>query len=295
MKKINIIFLTFFVFSLAFGLKIENNKIVDNYGNSIKNKIYNRVIILDPSVVEIFYILNSQDKITAIANTQKSSIWPEEKTSLLKKVGTITKPSLEQVVINSPDLVILNPMVLNFGNTLKEKGINFIVNEGNNFNDILENLKIYGNITGKKEEAITLYNSYTNKLNKIKKDKERNNLNLKGVFIYSASPMMSFGDNSLPGEIFQTLGIKNIATNLPGARPIISQEYIITENPDLIVGAMSINNKNDILDSNPIVKNTTAGKNNNIFILDSQKILRPTPRIIDELGSLHEMLKNIKK
>lgn len=294
MKKFLVIFMSLLMVNFSFALSVKDGRIYDNFGNSVENKEYNRIIVLDPAVIETFYLLEAQDKIVAIANTNRTPIWPEDKTVLLPSVGTIVKPSLEKVVINQPDLVILNPMISGFADALKEKNITFFINQANGFEEILENVAIYGNIIGKSNEAQMLANEYSHKLEKIKKDSTKNNRNLKGLFIFSASPMMAFPEETLPGQIFKTLGVENIATGLPGSRPIISSEYLVTKNPDFIVGAMSIQNKDDILRSNPIVANTTAGKKNNLYVLDSHKILRSTPRIIDEIEYLNNMLENMK-
>lgn len=288
MKKILFI-INLVICSSIFALKLDNDKIIDNKGNSIENKVYNKIIILDPAVVETFYMLESEKNIVGIASTIKSPVWPSEKTKSLTKVGTITNPSLEKILSLNPDLVILNPMILNFSSSLKDRKINFLINEGSNFEDILNNLKIYGIISGNQEKANKLFSEYTSKLENIKNNINQKKLNLKGLFIFSTSPMMAFTQNSLPGEIFNTLGIENIAPK-SGARPIISSEYLTIKNPDLIIGSMSIKNVNDILNSNSAIKNTTAGKNKNIFIIDSNKILRPSPKIIDELDSLYKDL-----
>ncbi|MGL5100171.1 MAG: ABC transporter substrate-binding protein, partial [Fusobacteriaceae bacterium] len=129
---------------------------------------------------------------------------------------------------------------------------------------------------------------------KLKEKISEKPLDIKGAFLYSTSPMMVFSSNSLPGEIFATLGIKNIADGLPGGRPILSPEFLISQNPDLLVGSMGISSPQDILNSNPFVKDTKAGKKGNIHILDSRKILRATPRIIDALEDLYGELSNAK-
>ncbi|MGL5760345.1 MAG: ABC transporter substrate-binding protein, partial [Cetobacterium sp.] len=108
------------------------------------------------------------------------------------------------------------------------------------------------------------------------------------------SPRMVFSPNSLPGQIFDTLGIENIAKGLPGGRPILSPEFLLAENPDILVGSMAIKNKNDILNSNPVVKQTKAGQKGNIMIIESDKILRGTPRVIDALEELYKELSNVK-
>lgn len=293
MKRIMLIF-TILMSNLVYALKIENGFIIDSRGNKVEEKEYKKVLILDPAAVESFYLIGGEKNIVAIADTARNPIWPQEKTKTLPKAGTIMKPSIEQVLIYSPDLVILNSMSENFGESLKARKLNFIINEANSFEQILNNLEIYGIVTGQKENADKLVDNYNLKLKTIKEKIAEKPLNIKGGFLFSTSPMMVFSSNSLPGQIFDTLGIENIAKGLPGGRPILSPEFLLAENPDILVGSMAIKNKNDILNSNPVVKQTKAGQKGNIMIIESDKILRGTPRVIDALEELYQELSNVK-
>ncbi|MGL5089083.1 MAG: ABC transporter substrate-binding protein [Cetobacterium sp.] len=294
MKKIAMFLFAILISNLTFALKIEKGFIIDSKGNKVEKKEYKNILILDPAVVESFYLIGGEENIVAIADTAKNPIWPKEKTNLLPKAGTIMKPSIEQVLSFTPDLVILNSMSESFSESLKARKLNFVINEANSFEEILKNLEVYGVITGKQSNSEKLITTYKNRLEKINTDIKNKPLNIKGAFLFSTSPMMVFTENSLPGEIFKTLGIENIAKNLPGGRPILSPEFLLTQNPDILVGSMAIKNKNDILNSNPIVKKTKAGKKENIMIVESDKILRGTPRVIDALEELYKELSNVK-
>lgn len=290
MKKILQI-ISFLVVSMTtLSLSIDGNVIVDTMGNRIEKKEYKKIIAIDPAAVETIYLLGTEENIVAIAATSTTKIWPEEKTKNLPSVGTITKPSIEEIIYHNPDLVILNPMVASFSSVLRERNIPYLINTGSNFEEIIENLKIYGELTGSSKKAMEMALDYEDKLSKLEEKISKNPLNLKGAFLFSTSPLMAFNSASLPGEVFSLLGIKNIADDLPGGRPILSPEFIITNNPDILLGAMNINKTEDILNSNPIIKETTAGKTKNIKIVESDKILRPTPRIIEVVEELYEEL-----
>lgn len=276
------------------ALEIENNKIKDNRGNFIDLHEYKRIIILDPAVTETFYMIGAEKKISAIGTTAKSKIYPEEKTKNLPNVGNIVNMNIEKVLSFSPDLIILNPMAVNMGETLKTFKIPYIVNETETFEDILKNIKIYGVITGQTKEAETLYNESLKKMDNLKTLVKEKPLNIKGALLYSSSPMMAFNEKSLPGQIFTLLGVENIAENLTGDKPIISPEFLLKENPDFLAGAMSIKSETDILNSSPAVKQTKAGEKNNLFIVDSSKILRGSPRIFEAVEEFYTELKNLK-
>lgn len=292
-KLLAVLMLVSSQFLMAFT--IENGMIKDSKGNSIEIKEYNRVVILDPAVIETFYMIGAEDKIAAIGTTARSKIYPEEKVKNLPSVGNIVNISLEKVLSFSPDLVILSVMSSNTGESLKALKIPMITSEAGNFDEILENIKLCGELTGKREEAEKLYKASVEKLENLKKNTRENPLNLKGTVLYSTSPMMAFNSKSLPGQILNTLGVDNITDNLVGDRPILSPEFLLKENPDFLVGAMSIRTPEDILNSNPMIKEINAGKNNNIFIVDSTKILRGSPRIFEAMEEFYSELQKVKK
>lgn len=298
MKRVRKSIVLLFILMLGiniYSMEIKDKKIIDNYGNSIEQREYRKIVVLDPAVVETFYMLGGESKITAIGKTAMSEIYPVEKTKNLANVGMITKPSIEKILSYTPDLVILNAMAASTGESLKELKIPFIINTAGNISDILLNIKIYGDITGKKAEAEKLYINSEEKLNNLKKKVKESPLNLKGAVLYTVSPMMGFNEKSLPGEILDILGVENIADNLIGDKPIISQEFLLKKNPDFLAGAMSIKSAKDIANSNPAVKETTAGKKGNFFIVDSSKILRGSPRIFEAVEEFYLELLKINK
>ena len=277
------------------ALKIENNLIKDNYGNSVEIKEYNKLIILDPAVVETIYLLNGEDKTAAIGKTVMSKIYLEEKTKDLESVGNISKPSLEKILSYTPDLVILNGMSVKTGENLKSLKIPYLINEAGNIQEILDNINAYGEILGKKEESKKLYNDSVAKLEDLKEKVKNKPLGLKGTVLYSVSPMMGFNSKTLPGEVIELLGVENITNSLVGERPIISQEFLLKENPDFLAGAMSIKSVDDIKNSNPAIKEIKAGQKGNIFIVDSNKILRGSPRIFELVLEFYDELLKVEK
>lgn len=294
-KKLMIVALMLISTKEMLALKIENNFVKDNYGNSIEIKEYNKLIVLDPAVVETIYLLNGEEKIVAIGKTAMSKIYPEEKTKDLESVGNISKPSLEKILSYTPDLVILNGMSTKTGETLKSLKIPYLINEAGNIQEILDNINAYGEILGKKEESKKLYEDSAAKLDELKEKIKNKPLGLKGTVLYSVSPMMGFNSKTLPGEVLELLGVENITNNLTGERPIISQEFLLKENPDFLAGAMSIKSVDDIKNSNPAIKEIKAGQKNNIFIVDSNKILRGSPRIFELILEFYDELLKVEK
>ena len=295
MKKIfSLVFFILFTVS-SFAIKVENNQIIDDYGNKIEAKEYKKIIVTDPGVIEILFKIGGEKSIVAIGKTSRSKIYPYDKVDELVSIGNISNLNLEKVVEYKPDLIVVSSMMLRNVDAVKKMGYNIIVSNASSLDRILDTISVTGVISGKKEEAEKLRKECLIKLERIEKENSKKTSKLKGAILFSTSPMIAFSEDSIPGDVLKYLGVINIAANVPGQRPILSPEYILKENPDFLAGAMSLDNPKQIIEASNVIPKTKAGKNNNIFILDSSLILRSSYRIFDEMEVLKEKLDKIEK
>lgn len=291
MKKI-LIFFMFIINIFTYSLSVEGSIAVDSYGNKVILKEYKNIIVTDPAAVEIFYLISAEEKITAIAKTKINKIYPEEKTSELLSIGTPSRPSIEKILSFEPDLVILNPMgATKIEGILKEYNIPYFIDRSTTFDEIFLKTKIYGIFTGKEKNAENLIKEKKNILKDI--EEKTKDMGLQGIVLYSSSPMVSFSKDTIPSEILKILKIKNMGETF-GKSTIISPENILKENPDIIIGTMKIKSPEEIVRNNEFLKYSNAYKNNNIYVFESEKILRATPRIVDGIQEIYEVLKNAK-
>ena len=247
-----------------------------------ENKKYNRIVVLDPATVEMIYMLGAEDKIVGVANLERSKVWPEEKVAKLESVGTFIKPSLERIITLKPDLVITSALTDdNLNNGLKSNNIEAKRIQANSIEEIFTNFLEVAKMLEKENEANKIIAEKRAKLEEIKKMATGNK---KGLFVMSASPLMVFGNDNLPNDIMKLLNIKNIAENQKGRNPIVTPEFIIKENPDIIITLLP--NPAQIMATNPQLKNVNAIKNNKFIVVNSSQILRGSPRTIDQIEEI---------
>ena len=251
-------------------------------GKKDENKEYNRIVVLDPATVEMIYMLGAEDKIVGVANLERSKVWPEEKVAKLESVGTFMKPSLEKIIALKPDLVIMSALTDdNLNNGLKSNNIEAKRIQANSIEEIFTNFMEVAKMLGKENEANKIIAEKRAKLEEIKKMATGNK---KGLFVMSASPLMVFGNDNLPNDIMKLLNIKNIAENQKGRNPIVTPEFIIKENPDIIITLLP--NPTQIVATNPQLKNVNAIKNSKFIVVNSSQILRGSPRTIDQIEEI---------
>ncbi|MDR2143848.1 MAG: ABC transporter substrate-binding protein [Treponema sp.] len=274
----------------------ENNttSIVDGAGNRAPLKTYRRIILTSPGAVEVLYMIGAESAIAALTSG-RDPIWPGEKTALLPSVGNTARPSLEAIIALEPDLIIGNAMNAALMADLASRGYTVLIHNADSLADIFNSAVILGILTGKEAEARKLVAEKEALLDALGAELKKSPLNLKGAFLYSANPIMAFTSESLAGEILSILGVSNIAANLNAAQPILSPEYILAEDPDFLFGAMSITKPEDILAADSVIAKTRAGREKNISIVPSSLFLRTSPRIVDSLLELYEVIKKYTK
>ena len=281
MKKImkNSFYLALLIISMFIISCAKKN---DENAKKGENKKYNRIVVLDPATVEMIYMLGAEDKIVGVANLERSKVWPEEKVAKLESVGTFMKPSLEKIIALKPDLVIMSALTDdNLNNGLKSNNIESKRIQANSIEEIFTNFLEVAKMLGKENEANKIIAEKKAKLEEIKKMAARNK---KGLFVMSASSLMVFGSDNLPNDIMKLLNIKNIAENQKGRNPIVTPEFIIKENPDIIITLLP--NPSQIVATNPQLKNVNAIKNSKFIVVNSSQILRGSPRTIDQIEEI---------
>ena len=281
MKKIirNSFYLALLIISMFIISCAKKN---DENAKKGENKKYNRIVVLDPATVEMIYMLGAEDKIVGVANLERSKVWPEEKVAKLESVGTFIKPSLERIITLKPDLVITSALTDdNLNNGLKSNNIEAKRIQANSIEEIFTNFMEVAKMLGKENEANKIIAEKKAKLEEIKKMATGNK---KGLFVMSASPLMVFGNDNLPNDIMKLLNIKNIAENQKGRNPIVTPEFIMKENPDIIITLLP--NPSQIVAANPQLKNVNAIKKSKFIVVNSSQILRGSPRTIDQIEEI---------
>lgn len=282
-----ILVLLFAVFSCGRKEEEKSKANAETKVNEKSEKKYDRIVVLDPAVVEMVYLLGGEDKLVGIAKLERSKIWPEEKTEKVESVGTFINPSLEKIIALKPDLVIESFHSSDaIDKSLSSNNIEIIKIQANSIEDIFKNFQKVAKILGKEKEAEKIIAEKRQKIEEIKKI---DTTEKKGLFILAPTPMRVFGKGTLPNDIMEMLNIKNIAAGMEGMSPTLTPEYIIKENPDIIL--TFVKDSQEIVKANPQIKDISAIKNNKFVVLETGQILRGSPRMIDYIADVYQKTK----
>jgi iron complex transport system substrate-binding protein len=290
-KKLSIIFIILILASsiISFSSTLPIS-IKDDLGREITIKEYpKRIISLAPSSTEILFEIGAGDRligVTDYCNYPKEALTKE-------KVGGFSNPNIEKIISLKPDLIVLYKSFPKEVFNQLEKSLpntSFIVLDPKTYEDVMKNIILLGKAVGKENEARKVYNNMLNGWLEIQKKVTSIKKSPKVLFLIWNDPFISVSPSTFLGDLLKKLKAKNIVENNEPEYPVLSLEYIVSKNPDIIIiGEMSGISKDSII-NHPILKNTNAVKNNKVFTVNDDLVFRPGPRLVEGLKALYKIL-----
>ncbi|HJJ35622.1 MAG TPA: ABC transporter substrate-binding protein [Methanocorpusculum sp.] len=248
------------------GLKITNSD-----GSTVTlSDNPERIVLLNSNAGEILYLLGSADKVIgisqSIANTEDGKkMYPNAKV-----VGTWNEPDVEYLVSLDADLVIgYATSKPKNAEVLAAAGIPIVYIDCTKPATMASDIKEIGKLAGNEKKATEIADYYTDTMNKVSDVAQRIDAIPQSIYAESYTAYYAQGTNSGMGQLITLTGGENILNET--GTPKVSDEWVVTSNPDIIVKLVnSMNNADSV--SNEITKRTgfdriSAVKNNNVWII----------------------------
>lgn len=198
------------------------------------SKTYQRIISLAPAVTEILFKIGAGDQIVGVTTY---CIYPEE-AKTKPKVGGFTEQSIEAIVAQKPDLVVLTP---NRGTKftyekLNQIGIESLVLPLERLDDIVRSFQTVGEKTGHVSEALNARRQLVEAIEKVRAH-SAGRPKRKVAFVTWRSPLMVPGRDTFENDVIELAGGENIANDSSLNYPKLGIESFLARDPDLIVEA----------------------------------------------------------
>ena len=263
--------------------------ITDNLGCTVTiEKTPMRIVSLSPCNTEILFAVGAGDRV--VAGTTYDTYPPEAVN--LSKIGGFSSVNIEAVVNMSPDLVLAEDgNGLDTINALKSLDLKVVTLNPKTMDDILENIRLVGNITGNNAAAASLTADMTQQIGNITDMTEDipNSRKPRVLYIVWHEPMYAAGAGSYPDDLIQMAGGNNIIQ--AQGWPVISIEDVVDKNPQIIICSGMGGGSYTIMEAitgNQVLAQTDAVKNNKVYPADDPNTIELAgPRIVQGLAELH--------
>jgi iron complex transport system substrate-binding protein len=262
--------------------------VVDDRGQALTlERPAARIVSLAPHVTELLYAAGAGDRIVAVV---EYSDYPPAARAL-PSVGNASRIDLERVIALGPDLVIGWKTGNDSGDlaTLERLGIPLFVSEIGAIREIPRALEILGRLAGTGTEAARAAESFRSEYEAL----ERSYAGRAPVSVFYQiweRPLMTINDRHFIADSIRLCGGINVFAGIEPIAPVVSVEAVIAADPAVIVNSASDERNDAQLEAWRRWRAISAVRNDNLFGIPSDLIARPTPRILEGVARLCEIL-----
>lgn len=262
--------------------------LVDDYGRTIKlDSLPERIVSTAPTPTEMLFAVGAGDLVVGV---DSYSDYPAEVANITK-VGDYTL-STEVIISLQPDLIVSSDLVpLSQLELLEDQGIPFVILATRTLDDVLRDLRLVGILTGHVDEANELADELEDRIDAVTSKTQAVDLVKPRTYI-EYYPYWTYGPGSFGDDLIALAGGINIAENTSSEYPMLTSEFVIAQDPEIIVytvGYMTTTTADEI-SSRPGWDVITAVSEGSIYSMDDNLLSRYGPRIVDGLEDLAALL-----
>jgi iron complex transport system substrate-binding protein len=265
--------------------------IVDDYGRTVElDGIPDRIVSVAASPTEILFAIGAGAQVVGVDNY---SDYPAEVASVTK-VGDYNL-NVEAVIALQPDLIVTGDLVNRQQlDLLAAKGIPYVILADRTLDDVLKTIRLAGVITGHVAEADLVADSLASRISAVKNKTLAPDVTKPKVYIEydDYQGLWTYGPGSFGDDLITQAGGTNVAHNTSSEYPKVASEFVIAENPSIIVyttGPWSTLSDSTYQDR-PGWGNISAIVNDKIYGMDANLLSRYGPRIVDCLEQLAALI-----
>src|SRR5690554_5273333 len=242
-----------------------------------------RVVSLAPSITENLFALGVGDQVVGVTSWCD---YPQEAASRAV-VGDAMNLNLELLLSLEPDLVVGDSTLVQTHLTrLEELGVPTFVIGPTTIAEVQASLIELGEAVGAKEKGEDLASKMENRLQELTAGVQRPRRIRVFMEIWN-EPLMTVGPGSFMHELIVLAGGENIAGDSPTAWPVFSEELVIERDPEVVI--LTSYNLEEAL-ARPAWQVTTAMQNGDVYEVNPDLYSRTTPRLLEALVEMIEIL-----
>lgn len=274
-----ILLLTLLITACRESDRLGTETVTDDLGRTIHVSLpANRVATLAPNLTEIVFAVGAGDRLVGVGT-------PDD---FPPAVDTLPRYStypvdFEALAALEPHLVLATDQVNSprSAETLDAVGIPTYFLSFASLNDVFDAMETVGRLLGTTAKARTAVDSLRGEVAAIRRQTDDVTEPPTVLFLIGPETLYSFGKPSYIHELVALAGGRSITQELGIAAPVISEEYVLTRAPDVIVGPWNDEiDASDLLEHHPTWDVVPAVRNQRVYGVPADLVERPGPRLV---------------
>ncbi|MGC5328256.1 cobalamin-binding protein [Brevibacillus sp. SYSU BS000544] len=252
-----------------------------------------RIVSICPSNTEILHYMGLGEQIVGIDD---HSDWPQE-LQHLPRVGPDLQIQIEKVMELQPDLVVASLSVPGMEQNIEQllhHNIPHIVLNPSSVYDIADDIRTVGRATGNENNALKLAATFSNRLEAIRSLTKNITDRPRLYWEWWPNPIYTPGKKNWLTDISELAGAVNIFADYDTDNVKATREMVSERNPDHICvvwcGIQLKRIKRTMITERSEWQSIEAIQNDNVHILEEGLYCRPSPRILEGLEQLIDLI-----
>lgn len=255
--------------------------VTDDLGRTVGlDRPIERVISLAPNLTELTYAAAGGSTLVAVTS---SADYPPAVDSI-DHVSALPV-DFEAVASKNPDLVLATDQINPPGDTETFDALDVPIYffSFSSVKDVLGALRTMGTLLGTeaaaRDSARALERQFANL--RARTDSLSASERPRVLVLIGDDTLYSFGTGSYVHELVDVAGGRSITASIETEAPTLSEEFVLTEKPDVIIGAWGADyDPSRLLNLHPTWDVVPAIENGRVYSLPSSLLLRPGPRLV---------------
>ncbi len=246
-----------------------------------------RIVSVIPSATETAFALGLGDRIVGVSDWDN---YPEE-VNEKEKIGGL-EINTEKVLSLEPDLVLAHPTNGEAIGVLRELGLNVLVLDANNLEEVYALINTMAKATGSQDQAAALIEQMKQVRDEVVKavsDVPQDGR--KKVWVEVSAELYTAGKGTFIDELITLAGAENVAAEVEGWVQM-SEEKVIEKNPDVILTTYGyyVPDAADKIKQREAWQVVSAVQNGHVYNIDSDSVTRPGPRLVNALKEMAQYI-----
>ncbi|MFP4227708.1 MAG: ABC transporter substrate-binding protein [Salinivenus sp.] len=257
-------------------------RLTDDLGRTVEvNRPVERVVSLAPNLTELAFAAGAGHTLVAVTS---SDDYPPAVDSI-DHVSALPV-DFEALARREPDLVLATDQVNEPGDTDTFASLDLPVYffSFSSLTDVFESIERMGTLLGTEQVAQDSARALRRRAETLRSQtadlssEERPRV----LVLIGDETLYSFGQDSYIHTLVDMAGGRSVTDSLDADAPTLTEEYVLTEKPDVIVGAWGTDYDPDRLEElHPTWDVVPALQNDRVYSLPEDLLLRPGPRLVD--------------
>ncbi len=254
--------------------------VTDDLGRTVSVSIpVERIVTMAPNLTEITFAAGAGDRLVGVTTADD---YPPEVDSLPK--FSALGVDFEAVLALEPDVVLATDQV----NTPRDADmfdsldIPVLYLSFASLDDIFDGIRTVGRLAGTTDRAAEHATTLGEAVNDLRQRTAAAGERPDVLFLISGEKLFGFGEGSYVHTMIDVAGGNSVSADMDVSAPVFSEEYVIEQAPDVIIGSFPAGTTAaDLLAQHPAWSSVPAIRENRVYTIDPDVVLRPGPRVVE--------------